>query len=143
MNAIPAATLEPNELWPGIGKMAAVSVYTSHRSCGNYEFRESPDSLGWDASLYSHKASIEIHFDKDTARSILIVIFLASEDDGRDLFRSLTEERNRDLGRAFLSNPDSADPHTVIWNKDDHVVRLERWPATPRGEIHITRTFSR
>jgi hypothetical protein len=169
-----AAALEPNDLWPGLGKSAVVSVYTSHRSCGNYEFREEPQSIGWDAHLYGRSASVDIQFEHDTASSILIVLFLEPGDDGSTLFRSLAEERIRELGApmgsTFLSgsagsgsagsgsagsgkassgntDPDkstedsSRGADTLEWCKDDHLIRLQRWPATPRGQIHISRTY--
>jgi hypothetical protein len=176
-----AAALEPNDLWPGLGKSAVVSVYTSHRSCGNYEFREDPQSIGWDAHLYGRPASVDIQFEHDTASSILIVLFLEPGDDGSTLFRSLAEERIRELGAplgsTFLSgsagsgsagsgsaglgstglgkassgntDPDkstedsSGGADTLEWCKDDHLIRLQRWPATPRGQIHISRTYLR
>lgn len=165
---IPVAALEPNDLWPGMSKAAAVSVYTGHRACGNFEFREEPQYIGWDANLYGRPARVDILIESGSADSILIVLFLESGDDGSRLFESLIQERIQDLGMPLpssyhagsqdpglpvaaspassntsSSNPGSSWPDTVVWGKDDHLVSLERWPATPAGEIHITRGFPR
>jgi hypothetical protein len=169
----PVVALEPNDLWPGMGKGAAVSVYTGHRSCGNYEFREEPDAIGWDASLYGRPARVDIQFEDNTATSILIVLLLEAGDDGDRLFESLLQERIRDLGSplpgssitgsslpgrqitgtSIAANPASSNPvsgtlcsswpDTVVWVQDDHLVSLERWPRVPAEEIHITRSFRR
>lgn len=138
---ISAAALEPNDLVPGMGKAAAVSVYTGHRSCGNYEFREEPDTIGWDASLYGRPARVDIQFEENTATSILIVLFLEAGDDGGRLFENLVQERIRDFGYPLPRAPGSNRPDTVVWVQDDHLVSLERWPMVPAGEIHITRSF--
>jgi hypothetical protein len=128
-----------------MSKTAAVSVYTGHRSCGNYEFREEPQAISWDASLYGRPARVDIRFDGNTATSILIVLYLESGDDGSSLFESLVRERIRDLGSPLpgRSLAIGENPDTMIWVKDDHLISLHRWPATSAGEIHITRNFPR
>jgi hypothetical protein len=136
-----ATSLEPNDLWPGMSRTDAVSVYTSLRSCENREFREEPQSIGWDASLYDRQASVEVRIEKSTAASIRIVLYLEPGDDGKTLFRSLAEERIRDFGNPLSGDSGPTLPDVMIWNKDDHLVRIARWPVVPAGEIHITRTF--
>ena len=155
---IPIAALEPNDLWPGMSKADAVSVYTSLRSCENREFREDSQSLEWDASLYSRLASIKVWLKNNAAESIVIVLYLEPGDDGTDLFRALVEERNRDFGPPLESSLTSASqlsdslppknsdvelPVSLVWPKDDHRISLERWPKVPAGEIHISRYFTK
>ena len=119
----------------------AVSVYTSLRSCENREFREEPQSIGWDASLYNRPASVEVRIENGSAASISIVLYLEPGEDGKSLFRSLAEERIRDFGNPLQSSSGATLPDVMIWSKDDHLVRIERWPVVPAGEIHITRSF--
>lgn len=138
-----AAALEPNDLWPGMSMADAVSVYTSLRSCENREFREKPQSIGWDASLYDRLASVEVRIENGSAASISIVLYLEPADDGKTLFRSLAEERIRDFGNPLPDVSGATLPAAMVWTKDDHLVRLERWPVVPSGEIHITRSFPR
>jgi hypothetical protein len=138
----PIATLEPNDLWPGMRMADAVAVYTSLRSCENREFRQLPQSIGWDASLYGRLASIEVQIENGFAATIRIVLYLEPGDDGLTLFRSLAEERIRDFGNPLPDVSGSPLPEVMVWSKDDQLLRLERWPVVPAGEIHVTRTFS-
>lgn len=156
--AVPSTALEPNDLRPGMDMMAVASVYTSHRSCGNYEFREQPQSIGWDATLYGRRSRVEIHFEDGLATSVLILLELQSGEDGHALFAALTEERNRDLGKPLPRSPaasalgtsgqaggvpEVAVPVSVVWSRDGHLIHLKRWPLVPRGEIHLLREHAR
>lgn len=154
--AFPATALEPNDLRPGMSRAAVAAVYTGHRSCGSYEFREEPQLLSWEAHLYSRPARVEILFEGDAASLVTIVLFLAPGDDGSGLFLALTEERIRDLGAPLPDSGSqrsgmtqnspiggSGEPAARVWKQGNHFIRLERWPVVPQGEIRLTRTYVR
>lgn len=132
------AALETEDLRIGMTAAEAASVFTSLRSCANYQLEEAPNILAWEALLFGHEARAEITFFEGRAIMVVLRIFVTGGDKGGSLFDGLVASKEASLG-----SPRRRDASFAEWGREGVVTAMERIPAPLGEEIRILQSLSK